>query len=68
MKKKNQLHHTVRTISKSNQKVVEETETKSIPLTHIQDHSFSWLGTGILVKDGSVKLVWWTQLTIPNKI
>jgi hypothetical protein len=32
-----------------------ETEPQLIPLTHIHDHSLSWLGTGTSIKSGRVK-------------
>jgi len=31
------------------------------PNTHIHDHSLSWLGTGISIKNNGLKLVLWTQ-------
>jgi hypothetical protein len=44
-------YHTVGTVPKSNQKII-ETKAKAIPLAHIHNHSLSWLDTGTLIKSG----------------
>jgi len=49
-------YHTVRTIPKSNIKIVERSKLDT-PNTQIHDHSLSWLGTGTSIKRGRVKLV-----------
>jgi len=41
----NRRCHTVGTVSKPNRKIV-ETVAKRIPITHIDGHLLSWLGTG----------------------
>jgi len=52
---KNKKHHHRKTVLKLNRKII---EAKWIPLTHVHDHSHSWLGTGTLIKKNDrVKLV-----------
>jgi hypothetical protein len=48
-------HHTVGKITKHSFEKSQR-EAKSIPLTHIQDRSFSWLGIGTSIKSGGIKL------------
>jgi hypothetical protein len=45
------------TLSEQFQNPIEKSwkETKFIFLTHIQDHSFSWFGTGTSIKSGRIK-------------
>jgi len=50
MKKKK--YHTVRTIQKSNLKIVERGKNET-PNKQIHDYSLSWLGTGTSIKK------WW---------
>jgi len=35
-----------------------------LPVTHIYDHLFSWLGTGTSIKSGVFKLVLWAHAFI----
>jgi hypothetical protein len=58
IKWKTKKYHTVRTVPKSNREIV-ETETKSIPLTHMR--SLSWFCAVISIKSGGVLLVLWSQ-------
>ena len=51
---KTKKYHTVRTISKSNRKIV-EMDPKSIPQTNIHDRSLSWFAQALQQKVG-VKL------------
>ena len=55
---KNQKYHTVRTVPKSNRKIV---ESGKIDTSNIHDHSLSWLGTATSMKSGGIKLVSWDQ-------
>ena len=55
---KNKKYHTVRTIQKSNLKIVERGKNDP-PNKQIHDRSISWLGTGTSIKSGGVKLVLW---------
>jgi len=55
----------VGTIPKSNITTVERDKIDT-PNIKIHDRSFSWLGTGTSIKDGGVKLVWWTQTNFPS--
>ena len=52
----NKKYHTVRTVLKSNKKIVERGRIDT-PKTQKHDHSLSWLGAGTSVKNGRVKLV-----------
>jgi len=56
-------YHTVRTVPKSNRKMV-ETEAQS--LTHLHDHSLSWLGTSI--KTDVMSLVEQEMPTLPEHL
>ena len=53
-------YNTVVTIPKSNIRIVERGKS-DIPNTQIHDRSLSWIGTGISIKSGGVKLVLWAQ-------
>ena len=57
---KNKKYQTVRTVPKSNRKIV-ETEALLIPPTDVHDHPLSWLGTDTSIKSGGVKLALWDQ-------
>ena len=52
----NKKYHTVRTVLKSNKKIVERGRIDT-PKTQMHDHSLSWLGAGTSEKNGRVKLV-----------
>jgi hypothetical protein len=54
-KMKNRKYYTVRTVPKSNRKIVERVEI-DISNRQIHDRSLSWLGTGTSIKSGGVKL------------
>jgi hypothetical protein len=49
---KNKKYHTIRTISKSNIKIVERCKI----VTHLI-HKLSWLGTDASIKSGRIQLV-----------
>jgi hypothetical protein len=53
-------YNTVGTVPKSNIRIVERGKS-DIPNTQIHDRSLSWIGTGISIKSGGVKLVLWAQ-------
>jgi len=55
---KKQKYHTVRTVPKSNRKIV---ESGKIDTPNIHDRSLSWLGTCTSIKSGGIKLVSWGQ-------
>jgi hypothetical protein len=55
---KNQKYHTVRTVPKSNRKIV---ESGKIDTLNIHDRSLYWLGTGTSIKSGGIKLISWDQ-------
>ena len=57
---KNKKDHTVRTISKSNIKIVDRGEIDTCN-TQIHDRSLFLLGTGTSVNSGGAKLVLWAQ-------
>jgi len=59
-KMKNKKYHTVRTIPKSNIKILERGNIDA-GNTQIHDRSLSWLGTDTLIKSCWVKLVLWVQ-------
>jgi len=59
MKKK--TDNTVRTIPKSTIKIV-ELDKSDTPNTQIHDRSLSWIGIGISIKCGGVKLILWAQI------
>jgi hypothetical protein len=52
------LRFTVRTIPKSTIKIVERDRIDTAN-TQIHDRSLSWLGTGMSIKTGRVKLALW---------
>ena len=56
IKWKTNKYHTVRTIPKSNIKIVKRSKI-DITNTQIHDGSCSWLGTGTSIKSGWIKLV-----------
>ena len=58
--KKKKIYHTVRTVPKSNRKIVDRGKIK-IPNTHMPVCSLSYLGTGTSIKSGGANIVLWTQ-------
>jgi hypothetical protein len=54
-------YFTVETDPKSNIKSVEEDKFDTLN-TEINGHLLSWLGTGISIKNGRVKLIVWAQI------
>jgi len=59
-KMKNKKNNNVGTVPKSNRKMVEIGKITTHD-TQIHDYSLSWLGTGIPIKCGGVKLFLWAQ-------
>ena len=57
-KMKNKNYHTFGTGPKSNRTIVERDN-----ITQTHNRPLSWLGTGISIKSGGVKLVLWTTQT-----
>ena len=53
--KNKKKYHTVGTVPNSNRKIVERGTTDT-PNRQLHDRSLSWLGTGISIKSGGVKL------------
>jgi hypothetical protein len=56
---KNKNYHTVRTVPKSNRKIVERGKNQ-YPNTHVHNRSLPWLGASTLIKSGDIKLVLYT--------
>ena len=62
----NNKYHTVRTVLKSNRKIVRGDKINTLN-THLHNCSISWLDTNTLIKRGGVKLVLWAQSSPPSK-